>query len=163
MVLTSADVTVADKLVVLLHQHMKLMCQAVHLPLQSRNDLRHRFVVVFEMLRMHGPVGLMPADCMHRESLLAVFIAEGVVERMFPIFDDVMHQVANLVFESHETCCHWLDASLDVFDVGSVLEGYSAGAAFTLALVDLMMRFHVWKRIVSYAAIKPRIGLGEVG
>lgn len=159
VVLTGADVTVADELVVLLHQHVELMRQAVHLPLQVRNDLRHGFVVVFEMLRVHGPVGLVSADGVHREALIAVFVAEGVVEGVLAVFDDVVHQVADLMFESDEAGCHWLDASLDVFDVGSVLEGDSAGAAFTLALVDLMMDIRIWERMVSYAVMKNGIGV----
>lgn len=77
---TRANVTVTNQLVVLLHQHMKLMCQTMHLRFQLRHGLRHRLMVLFfEMLRMHWSIGLMPAGCMRRESLLLVFVAEGFV------------------------------------------------------------------------------------
>lgn len=90
MVLARPNVTVANELVVLLHQHMQLMRQTMHLPLQIRNDLRHGFVVFFEMLRMHRSVGLISTDRMHREALVAVFVAEGVVEGVLAVFDDVV-------------------------------------------------------------------------
>lgn len=61
---------------------------------------------------------------------------------MLAVLDDVVYELAELMFESDETCGHWLDAALDVFDVGAMLEGYSAGASFILALVDLL-RFRV--------------------
>ncbi len=43
------------------------------------------------------------------------------------------------MFESDEAGGHGFDAALDVFDVGAVLEGDSAGAACPLALVDLVV------------------------
>ena len=78
---------------------------------------------------------------------------EGVEYRMLAIFHYVMYQLANLMFESHETYRHGLDTSLDVLDVGVMLDGYSAGAALTLASVDLMT-FQVWESIVSYTVIE---------
>ncbi len=47
-------------------------------------------MVLFEMLRMHGSVGLLSTDGMHREALVAVFVTEGVVEGVLAVFDDVM-------------------------------------------------------------------------
>jgi len=87
---------------------------------------------------MHWPIGVMPTGGMHCKSLFAVFVVEGVVDCMLPAFCNVMYQLADPMLKSHETGGHWLDTTLDVFDIRPMLEGYSAGAAFLLAVVDLV-------------------------
>ena len=128
--------------IVIFHQQMDLVHQAINPGLQLRNNLLHSptQVMIVRMARMTLWISVqgfriaIDSMAVHRRVIHATIVLV-LMHHGIALIHDVMHKLLDLSLQVDQTLHHRLYAPLDILNIGQMLEWHSAAASMFFTAV----------------------------